>query len=344
MEKELEQLYENRQGIFKLTTKIENRKALDQFLEALRQNEFITHLVLYQNEMGDEFSAEIAQAVLEKPGIEFLYFWSNQIGDIGAKAISESLRTSNLVYLDLSRNNIGDAGAKAISEAFTRKSQLNGLDLSFNLISDIGVIALATQMGNKLFLSKVNLSHNAFSDKGMDAWIKVQSTFRFLYALEVQGALCDPSKLVVVDSLNNRNKRYRETQALQLRRACRFLLASPLPLPPEITKVVLDYCATSFTYSEMNTLQKCFLNPCFLGWIHSPVPFSVDELLRRCACLRLYEPDFQKLWELKQEHRLTRQKLANLKSQSFLIQNGPYVRVVMGILLPIMCYIINRFL
>jgi hypothetical protein len=342
MDNELEQLSENKQGIFKLTTKIQNRIALEKFLEALSRNDFITHLVLFQNEMGDEYSAEIAQAVLRKPGIEYLYFWSNKIGDAGAKAISESLRMSNLVYLDLSRNMIGDAGVVAISEAFTRKSQLNGLDLSFNQISDVGAIALASQMGNNLFLCKVNLSHNAISDKALDEWIRVQSKFRFLYELDVQGTNCDPYKFIIIDSLNNCNRKHREMQAVQFRRACRFLLTNPLPLPPELTSIVLEYCATAFTYSEMNTLQSCFLNPCFLGWIHSPVPFSVDELLRRCACLRLYEPDFQKLWDLKQEHRQTRQKLAHLKGERWWMRYAQYFRIGAGLV--VMCYIINQYL
>jgi NLR family CARD domain-containing protein 3 len=49
----------------------------------------------------------------------------NEIGDVGAKALAEALKTNaTLLILDLLRNNIEDEGAKAFGEGLKTNNTL----------------------------------------------------------------------------------------------------------------------------------------------------------------------------------------------------------------------------
>jgi hypothetical protein len=325
-------LYETKQGICKIATKLKNREQLNQFIYTLRLADSITHLIMYQNDMGDEFAIEIAHEI-KKKRIQFVYYWANDIGDTGAKGICEILASSTVTFLDLSRNRIGDDGAIAISKSFTKHSSISGIDLSFNSISEKGAISIANQIGKTLFLSKLNLSHNKVGDKGIDAWLLTLKTYRFLYETHFYQNDINPSKIVLIESLNEMNKSIRQKQAAQLRQACRNSMIVSLPLPPELTDIILGYCTTAFTYSEAKLLLDCFLEPCFVGLIHSTVPFSVDELIRRCICLMLYRPDFRNLYQLKVKQRDAKQQLAILQRQQMQCRLW---RVIIGIALALM--------
>ena len=69
---------------------------------------------------------------------------SNSIGDVGAKAIAEAVKSSgSMATLDLSENQIGDVGAKAIAEAVKSSGSMATLVLSQNQIGDAGAKAIA---------------------------------------------------------------------------------------------------------------------------------------------------------------------------------------------------------
>ena len=58
---------------------------------------------------------------------------NNRIGDVGAKAMAEVLKSSgSLVTLDLQQNRIGDVGAKAIAEALKSSGSMVTLGLNSN--------------------------------------------------------------------------------------------------------------------------------------------------------------------------------------------------------------------
>lgn len=63
------------------------------------------------------------------------------------------------------------------------------------------------------------------------------------------------------------------------------------------------------------------MNPCFIGWVHSPLNFSADELVRRCKGLLEHERDFGKLQSL-----IAEQKRAKLNLYDSLVKYREAVR------------------
>ena len=76
---------------------------------------------------------EVLQAIEQKQQFSLaatLWLNGNNIGDDGAKSLSESLKVnSTLTTLNLCENNIGDDGAKPLSESLKVNSTLTYLSL-----------------------------------------------------------------------------------------------------------------------------------------------------------------------------------------------------------------------
>ncbi|KAG0283777.1 hypothetical protein BGZ97_008416, partial [Linnemannia gamsii] len=92
---------------------------------------------------------------------------NNSIGDNGAEALSETLKTnSTLTTLDLARNSIRNNGAVALSEALKSNSTLTTLDLSSNSIGENGAVALSEALKTNSTLTTLNLQFNSIGDNG----------------------------------------------------------------------------------------------------------------------------------------------------------------------------------
>lgn len=106
----------------------------------------------------------------ELAGCTALYFFSNQsntIGDEGARALAETLKTNSaLTKLSIPSNSIGDVGAKALAEALKSNSALTTLDLEGNLIGDEGAMALAEVLKSNGVLTALDLEGNLIGDEG----------------------------------------------------------------------------------------------------------------------------------------------------------------------------------
>ncbi|KAG0322234.1 hypothetical protein BGZ99_003433 [Dissophora globulifera] len=73
-----------------------------------------------------------------------LFLWRNSIGDNGAQALSEALKTnSTLITLSLGKNSIRHNGAQALSEALKINSTLINLNLENNWIGSKGAWELS---------------------------------------------------------------------------------------------------------------------------------------------------------------------------------------------------------
>ena len=115
---------------------------------------------------GDYESFHDALAAIEG-GESWIYLYDDQIGDVGAIALAETLKNSQLTELNLGRNQIGDKGARALAEAL-KNSQLTDLRLSYNRIGDDGAKALADALEDSQ-LTQLNLDHNQIGDDGAKA-------------------------------------------------------------------------------------------------------------------------------------------------------------------------------
>lgn len=106
--------------------------------------------------LGDRGVRAIAQVFSKRrhpPAMGELCLGSNNIGDVGAVAIAEVLRSGSAIRrLSLRDNRISDAGAEAIAEALATNSALEELDLWGNALGDQGRRALLASAKCKVFL------------------------------------------------------------------------------------------------------------------------------------------------------------------------------------------------
>jgi hypothetical protein len=131
----------------------------------------VTTISLIYNTIGDEGAKAIAEAL--KSGVAVvtdLYLGLNRIGDIGAKAILEALKVNAVVTtLFLSENNIGYEGAIAIAEALKVNAVLTELSLWDNNIGVDGAIAIAEALKVNAVVTDLHLDGNHIGDNGAKA-------------------------------------------------------------------------------------------------------------------------------------------------------------------------------
>ncbi|KAJ8607619.1 hypothetical protein CTAYLR_005759 [Chrysophaeum taylorii] len=110
----------------------------------LETNNALRELCLFRNSIECEDAAALSAALkaikAPPPPLEVLYLGENNVGEDGAKAVSEMLLNSSttLNKLDLSSNEIGDEGAVALLDSLKTNKALKVLYLSRNKISDNG--------------------------------------------------------------------------------------------------------------------------------------------------------------------------------------------------------------
>eukprot|EP00300_Choanocystis_sp_HF-7_P028025 c33375_g1_i1.p1 GENE.c33375_g1_i1~~c33375_g1_i1.p1 ORF type:complete len:284 (-),score=89.70 c33375_g1_i1:5-808(-) len=108
-----------------------------------RHNKALKHLNLIDQQISDDVAEALAEGLRSKRNtLKVLNLGGNRIGDVGAKALGNALRTNtSLTYLELTRNNISTEGAKAIAQALHSNKSLNELGLGGNAIGDAGAAA-----------------------------------------------------------------------------------------------------------------------------------------------------------------------------------------------------------
>jgi Leucine-rich repeat (LRR) protein len=116
-------------------------------VEALRHNNYIKHIDLTGNLIGDNGAALLAQIELEE-----LNLTQNQVTSEGAFSLSKS----KVKTLNITANPVGDAGAKALSLS----THLESLEVRECNITNSG----AREVLKSPTLKKVNLSTNQLSD------------------------------------------------------------------------------------------------------------------------------------------------------------------------------------
>ena len=82
----------------------------------------VENLNPYQSDIGDAGASALAEALRSNTVLERIYLDANKITDVGAMALAEGLRANNtLTILGIEGNPIGDAGTRAIADALANK-------------------------------------------------------------------------------------------------------------------------------------------------------------------------------------------------------------------------------
>ena len=128
----------------------------------------IIGLILVLSPVGQAFGVDqetLGRLHENDPSLRELYLSFNQIGDAGAHALAEALRTNtSLTRLVLGDNQIGPEGAVALAEALERNTSLTELNLFGNRIGNAGAVALAIALRTNPSLTTLFLSYNQIGD------------------------------------------------------------------------------------------------------------------------------------------------------------------------------------
>ena len=136
---------------------------------------------------SEEGQAELARLRDNDPELVKLYLWEKVVGDDGATAIAEGLKTNSaLQVLQLERNDVGAAGATAIAEGLKTNSTLQTLNLGFNKVGAAGATAMAEGLKTNSTLQTLNLHNNKVGDAGATAMAEGLKTNSTLQELNLQ--------------------------------------------------------------------------------------------------------------------------------------------------------------
>ncbi|KFH68021.1 hypothetical protein MVEG_06751 [Podila verticillata NRRL 6337] len=132
-------------------------------MESVEKNKHLIRHMTIQSSAHDKLSSardKVVYSVIADLTLTTLDLESNWIESIGAKALSEALKTnSTLTTLNLQFNFIGDDGVQALSEALKTNSTLTTLDLGANFISEEGAEALSVALKTNSTLITLDLSN-----------------------------------------------------------------------------------------------------------------------------------------------------------------------------------------
>ncbi|KAF9112767.1 hypothetical protein BGX27_002853 [Mortierella sp. AM989] len=156
----------------------------------------------------------------------------NLIGDGGALALSEALKTNTtLTTLDLTNNIIGKEGGLALAEALKTNITLITLDLTNNLVRREGDLTLSEALKVNRTFTTLDLSRNSIGKEGALALAEVLKTNTTLITLDLrfnsigkEGALSLSQALksnITLSTLNLRNNSIGKEGALALSEALR---------------------------------------------------------------------------------------------------------------------------
>jgi Leucine Rich repeat len=167
-----------------------------------------TELDLRSNQIDAEQAKLIAEELILVTDVGVnLDLGQNIIGDVGAAAIADALRTSqSLETLWLTDNRIGDAGMAALAQVLKQGSSLRKLCLSRNQIGTVGLTLFAHALKVNKGLTSLLLNDCSITEEGakmMAACLKSNST---LATLSLEGNdIGDEGAMEILNVLKKHN-------------------------------------------------------------------------------------------------------------------------------------------
>ncbi|MBP9877433.1 MAG: hypothetical protein KBF71_03765 [Alphaproteobacteria bacterium] len=154
-------------------------QGIAQLADALRSNNSLTSIVIWQGQIGDAGAKALAAALQENRTLKELLLPANRIGNEGAQAFAAALKVNTtLTALSLSGNSVGNEGGKLLAEALEVDQSLTSLSLFCNYyIHAEGVIALADSLLVNKTLVKLDLGSNEIGKEGLKALQDIQAKY-----------------------------------------------------------------------------------------------------------------------------------------------------------------------
>ena len=159
---------------------------LQQLADSLMVNKTVNDLMFGGNAWGNDTVRILAGYMKRSESLSSLHLNCSDVGDVGATALAEVLRTNTtLNSLGLCDNpGIGNPSVMSLCEALKVNTTLSSLDLSGTGISDAGVLSLVEVLKTNassltsLLLSDIKISHQSL--KSIAEVLRVNSTLKEL--------------------------------------------------------------------------------------------------------------------------------------------------------------------
>ncbi|XP_072133339.1 NACHT, LRR and PYD domains-containing protein 3-like [Mobula birostris] len=162
----------------------------EDLVSALSTNPSLKGLYLSYNELGDS-GVKLVSMALRNPECKIQKLWLHNVGltDSGAESLVSALSTNpSLTELDLSDNELGDSGAKLLSEALKNPEyKIQKLGLCNVGLTDSGAEDLVSTRSTNPSLTDLNLALNSLTDRSVPALRRLILTLPSLKRIWLRG-------------------------------------------------------------------------------------------------------------------------------------------------------------
>lgn len=154
--------------------------------KVLKENFFITELVLAENNLGTEGGKSISEMLINNRNLYKIDLTGNDIGDGAASGFCDVLFNNKLLKtLLLGHNSFEDEGARLFKSAIADNATLEVLDLSWNHFKTKGAICLAEAVQENVGLKSFNMAMAGLGREGAEAMSKALRENRTLLELDI---------------------------------------------------------------------------------------------------------------------------------------------------------------
>ena len=115
----------------------------------------VTEMNLHSNQIGDVGAKALAEAMKENRTVTWIHLAFNRIGDAGSMALADALKENN-TEVDLSHK-IGDAGTTALAQAIKVNKWAANMNLLATQVGDAGAQALAEALKENNTVTLISL-------------------------------------------------------------------------------------------------------------------------------------------------------------------------------------------
>ncbi|XP_045162889.1 leucine-rich repeat-containing protein 74A-like [Mercenaria mercenaria] len=154
--------------------------------KVLRENFFITELVLAENNLRTEGGKAIGEMLINNRNLYKVDLTNNDIGDGASATFCEVLNNNKLLKIMLLGNNsFEDEGARLFKSAISDNTTLEVLDLSWNNFKNRGAILLAEALQENIGLKSFNMAMDGLGRDGAEAIARALRENRTLLELDI---------------------------------------------------------------------------------------------------------------------------------------------------------------
>jgi Ran GTPase-activating protein (RanGAP) involved in mRNA processing and transport len=172
------------------------------FAQALAGNKSITKLDVSDNGIDELGGVALAALLAGCDQLRFVDLSWNSIRLAGADAVTDALRTSKVVRLNLAWNGLGDRGARSLASALADNAELQFLDISKNNLREEAAEHIAGALRSNQTLRSLHLNGNPLNERGVGLLVQAIGANCTVRDVGLHGVGLERSGVGLFDPLN----------------------------------------------------------------------------------------------------------------------------------------------